>query len=96
MAEPPFVEAPRQDRILDILRRAAEAGIRCPTNQDIAAQIGTGTTLVVEAIQALERQGLIAVKRFQSSRVVTIRLTGARTADPKVVKAPHRRRGARR
>ena len=67
--------------VLRMIERAAASGDKCPTNADIAeaiqsASVGTSARIVGQ----LEKRGLIEVKRFGASRIVTVVATGAITA----------------
>lgn len=70
----------RASRIFAIIRDAADRGERCPTNAALAERFGVGTTTIVNALHFLESCGMIEVAPSSSSRVVTIRATGKRTA----------------
>lgn len=66
--------------VLAAITRAADAGTRCPYNDEIAAMVGaespaTGARIVAD----LEHMGLIEVERFGAGREVTIVETGSKT-----------------
>ena len=77
-------EQARQDKIqrcFDLINSAAEAGRSCPTNRDLADMIGySGAQHASEVVSLLEVAGLIKVKRYRRSRIVTICKTGKSTA----------------
>lgn len=78
-ARTPSIDRPQ--RCLAILKRAAEAGARCPSNGDIADMLGIASTgAASEIVSLLEAAGHITVERSRTSRIVTIVATGHRTA----------------
>lgn len=84
----------RAGRIFAVIKRAADAGETCPTNDTLAERFSCGTTSIVNALAFLEAAGMIAVARGNAQRVVTIIATGHKTAG--TVGKPHwsRRRAA--
>jgi hypothetical protein len=67
--------------VLAALTGAANAGLPCPSNDDILAMTGAASPSSSAAIlKKLEKRGLITVERFTNSRRVTIIETGRRTA----------------
>jgi DNA-binding MarR family transcriptional regulator len=72
--------AQRRIRIFSLLKEAAERRAPCPKNYQLAVRLGCGIATVSAAIADLETAGLIKVERGNSSRVVTICASGARTA----------------
>ncbi|WP_375290387.1 hypothetical protein [Qipengyuania sp.] len=74
---------PLERQIYAIIERAAHDGAPCPTNSDFSDQVDRGAGIVIARIKDLERKGLITVKRFQRSRVVTLVSTGQSTGTPK-------------
>ncbi len=71
----------RAARVLAIIRSAADAGEKCPTNLEIADRVGYASISgPANAINLLEASGVITVQRGQASRVVTIVATGRSTA----------------
>lgn len=71
----------RAGRVLAIIRAAADAGEKCPTNSEIANRVGySSMSGPADAIHILESSGVISVQRGQASRVVTIMATGKSTA----------------
>lgn len=74
------------DLVLALLDAAAEAGRVCPSGRDICAAMGwSSTASASKAVAALERRGLIAVERVDSSsRIVTITASGKSTAPNRV------------
>lgn len=83
-------ELPLKDRLIyGELNRAAIAGQPCPTADDLVEVSGySAVSSTVEAIQRLERRGLIEVHRFQRSRQIKIVESGQWTARPLNL-APH-------
>lgn len=79
----------RAEKLFAWLSQCARDGEPCPSNMEIAARLGLGSSShAVLLVQKLELQGLIRVHRFQCSRLVEIVATGARTREPKNPK-PH-------
>lgn len=73
---------------LAMIEGAAEAGLPCPSNPDIAERHGfSSVSSGARSIERLEGAGLIRVERGNCSRVVTILASGKRTAG--VVGKPH-------
>lgn len=71
-----------------MIEHAADAGLPCPSNPDIAARHGfSSISSGARAIERLERAGMICVERGNCSRVAIIVATGKRTAG--VVGKPH-------
>lgn len=71
----------RAGRIFAIIRTAAEAGLECPTNAALAESVGySSTASVSNALSFLALSGMIAVRRSNHTRVVTIMASGATTA----------------
>lgn len=83
-------DLPAKDRLIyGALHRAAVAGQPCPTADDLVELSGySAVSSTVEAIQRLERRGLIEVHRFQRSRQIMIVESGQWTARPLNL-APH-------
>lgn len=83
-------DLPLKDRLIyGELNRAAVAGQPCPTADDLVEVSGySSVSSTVEAIQRLERRGVIEVRRFQRSRQIMIVETGQWTARP-LNQAPH-------
>jgi len=83
--ESAVISAPRGDPekiVLQALIDAAESGVRCPTNTEVAKLLGCDLNWSGgEVLRRLEMRGLISVRRFKNSRDVTIVATGARTAE---------------
>lgn len=72
----------RMQQCFTILERAANAGVKCPTNADLAELMGYNTIgKPAEWVVRLERAGLIEVERRNTGRVVTIVATGKKTAE---------------
>jgi hypothetical protein len=68
-------------RVMRMLRLAAEGGMPCPGNAEIAAAIeGASLSSGANAIALLETMNLIRVERFGASRIVTIVESGKKTA----------------
>jgi hypothetical protein len=67
--------------VLRLLTEAAEAGLKCPSNVEIAAAADMASPSTgPRVIKRLARHGLIEVETGQHARVVTIVATGKRTA----------------
>lgn len=77
----------RSAKIYGILKQAAAQRETCPTNGALAERFNCGTTVIVDAFNFLEANGMIKVERGGHNRVVTIFATGERTLG-KVTK-PH-------
>jgi|GEM_PF-6293801 len=72
---------PREQRMLDILTAAAEAGQVCPTNDALCGELGMNSVgAPPQIMNKLVAQGLITIERFKQSRIVTIVATGKSTA----------------
>ena len=68
-------------KVMHMLKVAIAAGEPCPSNPDIAAELGLSSRSgSVKILHALEEKGLIRVDRFRMSRRVTIIATGRATA----------------
>lgn len=68
------------ERCFAHLRSAADAGLPCPSNQELCNRLGLpNVDGVLKLIAQLERRGRIRVERFSRSRVVTIMGTGRQT-----------------
>lgn len=66
--------------VLEMVTRAADAGLPCPTNGELAGALGFNShSGPINALERLQRRGLIVVERFQIERRVTIVATGKRT-----------------
>ncbi len=84
------------DRLLTILRRDANLGHRCRTNQEMAQRCGLATTnMLAWRLKKLERDGLIRVDTIESGpeagwRTVTIVASGKQTQPPPSVVALRR------
>jgi DNA-binding FadR family transcriptional regulator len=70
----------RASKIYALLKQVAEAGDICPTNAMLAERFGCGTARIVSAFHFLEANGMILVERGSGNRVVTIFVSGLRTA----------------
>lgn len=83
-------DLPLKDRLIyGAINRAAQEGKPCPTADDLVEVSGySAVSSTVEAIQRLERRGLIEVHRFQRSRQIMIVESGQWTARPLNL-APH-------
>lgn len=72
------------DRVVRTMRSltlAANNGLECPSNHDIAVAIGASSTATaVSCLALLESMNLIRVERGTNNRVVTIVATGKATA----------------
>ena len=69
----------REQALLALITQAIETGAPAPTNPTICDVLGfKSVSRACEAVQALERKGLIEVERGMNSRV--IRLRGQSTA----------------
>ena len=70
-----------QQRVLDLLTAVAEARAPCPTNAEVAAEMGLGDDRSgSEMICALERRGRILVERRSNGRRIAIVASGRWTA----------------
>ena len=68
-------------KILGMIEKAAEAGLPCPTNPEIAEAVGLNSVSSgTEYLKRLEYLNLVKVDRYAGSRIVTILKTGKRTA----------------
>lgn len=65
--------------VLREVTAAAERGDVCPTNLELGEIVAGGTTVAGPAMLALEKKGLITVRRFARARQVTIVATGQST-----------------
>ncbi len=75
--------SPRQHELYDLLVAAAEAGSVCPTNEDLAWDMGwQSSSNPPKAIAAMESKGHLKVKRFNRARVVEIVELDIATAMP--------------
>jgi SOS-response transcriptional repressor LexA len=74
----------RDDRLTKMLRaleRAANAGVPCPSNEDLSRTLGYASpSKASDLIATLETIGFITVERGSDTRVVTIVKTGKGTA----------------
>lgn len=71
---------PRERTIYDALVRAAVAKQPCPTNGDICDMLDINSVgAASDLISRISAKGWITVTRYQSSRIVEIVETGART-----------------
>lgn len=72
---------PRQQRMLEILTAAAEAGAVCPTNDHLCEVMGMNSIGEPPTVMnALAKTGVIKVERFKQSRIITIVASGKATA----------------
>ncbi len=79
-ANKPVAVPERVKRVMAMLNRAADAGLRCPTNEEIATAIGAASVSAgANAIALLETMGMIEVERFHQGRRVTVLSTGRAT-----------------
>lgn len=75
--------SPREQIIYDRLVEVADRDEVCPTNLVLADLLGLASEESSSTtVRALERRGMIAVRRTSHARVVTISATGKRTAEP--------------
>jgi hypothetical protein len=75
-------------RVVDVIRRAAQAGHRAPTNQALREHFGWASTgSVAHVLRQAEAAELIRIERGQSSRVIEAGDGSWRTAGG--VGAPH-------
>lgn len=96
MGVPPIGYDPREAerKVLDALTAAADAGAKCPTQDELAELIGVeAVSTTVGIVNRLERKGLIKVERYQRERRVMIVATGNMTA-PAANPVTHWRRRA--
>lgn len=81
--------SPREAQVLSALSEAAESGVRCPSNEDLADLCGFSTIASPPGVLArLQTMGFIRVRIAQKGRQVTIMATGKSTA-PMTNPAPH-------
>ena len=83
--------------VLQMIERAADRGQPAPSNLDIEMEIGCNSSSIAPAIvKRLEEKGIIAVKRYQRAREITIIATGKQTArhPQRRTNRPHVPRGA--
>lgn len=74
---------PRAKIIYDMISHAAELGLRCPTNQQFSAALGSNSKGVGQRLfSELVAEGHIYSYPASSERVVTIMATGEKTAVP--------------
>ena len=75
---------PQRKIVLDVLTAAAESGLPCPSDLDIAAALGITTAGgASRLVGVLAAMGVIEVENVANNRrVVTITATGASTARP--------------
>jgi SOS-response transcriptional repressor LexA len=79
----------RDRAVYDAISRAATRGEPCPTAREIMTVMGASTpSIAPKCLRRLEQKGLIAVERFATGRVVTIRRTGKSTKRPACT-SPH-------
>lgn len=81
-ARDPLSRAHLQKRMLTLLEKAAELGAYCPTNREIAEELGTDRQSVPKLWEALETRRLIRVERMTNARIVTIVASGKTTGHP--------------
>lgn len=71
---------PEEQKILEIVTAAANAGEPCPTNSKLADMMHFKShSGPLGLLQRLQSRGLITLERFQVERRVTINATGRRT-----------------
>ncbi len=78
-----------RDRIMRYIEIAATVSEPCPTNAALVRLFGGSPGSVVRHMQRMEEDGLIRVFRGQTSRIVEIVATGARTAGDPGKLLPH-------
>ena len=66
----------RHARVMQLLAESAIAGVTCPTNVAIGAQIGISADAASKSVTLLEGQGLIEVSRYRNGRQVRILAAG--------------------
>lgn len=78
------VDPHKTKQLLTILRTAAEAGDKCPTNVEIGAQLGfKSRSTASQAVEKLAKQGLIKIDRYgRDFRQITFLDDGTCTAPP--------------
>lgn len=74
------VNKERRMKVMRMLVAAANFGRACPSNDAIAEALCIDSGTASNVIAALERQGLITVRRGNNRREVTIMASGLRTA----------------
>lgn len=79
---------PADALLLSTLTDAADRGVPCPTNEDLADMLGFGLSAPPGIMRRLEMRGLIRVEKYQRERRVTIMSTGNKTAEVRTP-APH-------
>jgi hypothetical protein len=70
-----------EDVVLDALTRAAQFGVRCPSNEELGALLDYGVSAPPGILRRLEMRGVIKVDRYQRERRVTIIATGQQTSE---------------
>lgn len=71
----------RAAKLLALLTKAAAEDAVCPTNAEMAGLLDLDSSNTAsKALLRLETQGAVTVKRFRTSRIVTIASTGKSTA----------------
>lgn len=66
--------------VLEMVTLAADAGLPCPTNNEMSCRLGfKSVSGPINALERLQRRGLIVVERFHMERRVTIVATGNKT-----------------
>lgn len=66
--------------VLEIVTKAAEEGRPCPTNNEMSCRLGfKSLSGPINALERLQRRGLVTVERFHTERRVTITATGKAT-----------------
>ncbi|SNT15685.1 hypothetical protein SAMN06295912_1505 [Sphingomonas laterariae] len=66
--------------VFTAVAEAADVGAPCPSNQDLADIIDGSVSSPPYILTRLQRQGLIAIERYQKERRITIVETGKQTA----------------
>ena len=79
----------RRLRLLEMIWEAASRGLPCPTNAEFAAELGGITKgWVCTILKHLVDDGRITITkaRFKGPRVVTLKASGLKTADPVILR----------
>lgn len=94
----PHPTGERERVAFDAIVRAAKAGERCPSNDDLCGLLNGGSSSIgARAIKALEQRGMIVVTRFQCGREVFVPSIGKATAAYAGKRSQHwRERGGER
>lgn len=74
---------PMEGRLLGLLERAADAGLPCPTNLELALEIGRDD--VAPLVRALCHKGHIMIESGHQWRIVTLTACGREIASVRAI-----------